>query len=283
MQRNKELHEFLLNKAEKLTEEWYESLDKSDPEGVYSSNDPKVIENLKTQNMAFHHHLCKIFVMEKEQFFKEFDEWIMEIATDPEHIKTPTHMIMREFLRVREQYITYIQEFANQQDYPVSQEKMDLWKTVIFDAFDIVMMRVFEGKAEHLNKKIEEQQKTINDLSSPLISLQQGRALLPLIGDIDDERATAIIDNTLTGCIEKGVDHLFLDLSGVLMVDTMVAQQIFQLITGLKLIGVKTTLSGIRPEIAQTAVQLGIDFGDVNISANLAQAMSDNVETETEE
>ncbi|MCA0987479.1 STAS domain-containing protein [Guptibacillus algicola] len=280
MQRNTELHEFLLNKAEELTEEWYESLDKSDPEGVYSSNDPRVIENLKAQNMAFHHHLCKIFVMEKEEFFKEFDEWIMEIATDPEHIKTPTHMIMREFLRVREQYINYIQQFANEQDYPVSQEKMDLWKTVIFDAFDIVMMRVFEGKAEHLNKKIEEQQKTINDLSSPLISLQKGRALLPLIGDIDDERATAIIDNTLTGCIEKGVDHLFLDLSGVLMVDTMVAQQIFQLITGLKLIGVTTTLSGIRPEIAQTAVQLGIDFGDVNISANLAQAMSSNEETE---
>ncbi|WP_377890114.1 STAS domain-containing protein [Alkalihalobacillus sp. R86527] len=283
MQRNIELHNFLLNKAEELTEEWYKSLDKSDPEGVYSSNDPKVINNLKAQNMSFHQHLCKIFIMEKEQFFKEFDEWIMEIATDSEHIKTPTHMIMREFLRVRDQYIAYIQQFINQQDYSVPQEKADLWKAVIFDAFDIVMMRVFEGKAEHLNKKIEEQQKTINDLSSPLISLQKGQALLPLVGDIDDERATSIIDNTLTGCIEKGVNHLFLDLSGVLMVDTMVAQQIFQLITGLKLIGVTATLSGIRPEIAQTAVQLGIDFGGVHISSNLAQAMTDSVEIESED
>ncbi|WP_270181329.1 STAS domain-containing protein [Alkalihalobacillus sp. CinArs1] len=283
MQRNIELHDFLLSKAEQLNEEWYQSLDKSDPEGVYSSNDPKVIENLKAQNMAFHHHLCKIFVMEKEQFFKEFDEWIMEIATDAEHIKTPTHLIMREFLRVREQYLTYIQEFINQQDYPIPQEKIDLWKTVIYDSFDIVMMRVFEGKAEHLNKRIEEQQKTINDLSSPLISLQKGQALLPIIGDIDDERASAIIDNTLTGCIEKGVNHLFLDLSGVYMVDTMVAQQIFQLLTGLKLIGVSTTLSGIRPEIAQTAVQLGIDFGSVNITSNLAQAMTNSTDMENEE
>lgn len=281
MQRNIELHDFLLEKADQLTEEWYKSLDKSDPEGVYSSDDPEVIRNLKAQNKAFHEHLTKIFVLEKEQFFKEFDEWITEIATDPEHINTPTHLIMREFLNVRDQYMNNIQEYINKQDYPVPQEKIDIWKTAIIESFDMVMMRVFEGKAEHLSKRIEEQQRTINDLSSPLIALQKGQALLPLVGDIDDERATSIIDNTLTGCIEKGVDHLFLDLSGVYMVDTMVAQQIFQLITGLKLIGVRTTLSGIRPEIAQTAVQLGIDFGNVNITSNLAQAMSGNTEAES--
>ncbi|MFP3340442.1 STAS domain-containing protein, partial [Micrococcus sp. SIMBA_131] len=72
----------------------------------------------------------------------------------------------------------------------------------------------------------------------------------------------------------KRVDHLFIDLSGVYLVDTRVAQQIFQLITGLKLIGVTATLSGIRPEIAQTAVQLGIDFGEILITSNLAQAIS---------
>ncbi|MFP3490379.1 STAS domain-containing protein, partial [Staphylococcus sp. SIMBA_130] len=83
-------------------------------------------------------------------------------------------------------------------------------------------------------------------------------ALLPLVGDIDSDRATAIFENTLEGCTTKRVDHLFIDLSGVYLVDTRVAQQIFQLITGLKLIGVTATLSGIRPEIAQTAVQLGI-------------------------
>ncbi|KMM39377.1 STAS domain-containing protein [Guptibacillus hwajinpoensis] len=273
MQRNKQLHEFLLNRAEQLTEEWYESLDKTGS-GVYASTDPNVIRNLKAQNFEFHQHLCKIFVMEKEAFFKEFDEWVIEIGRDPEHLNTPTHLIMREFLRVREQYMGFIKEYVDSLSAPPSQELIDVWKYAVIEAIDVVMTRVVEEKTNHLNERIEEQQQTINDLSSPLIDLPEGKALLPLVGDIDSDRASAILENTLEGCTTKKVDHLFIDLSGVYLVDTLVAQQIFQLINGLKLIGVTTTLSGLRPEIAQTAVQLGIDFGGINITSNLAGAIS---------
>ncbi|TKD72374.1 STAS domain-containing protein [Pseudalkalibacillus hwajinpoensis] len=273
MQRNKELHKFLLNRAEQLTEEWYESLDKSGT-GVYASTDPEAIRKLKAQNFEFHQHLCKIFIMEKEAFFKEFDDWVIEIGRDPEHLNTPTYLIMREFLRVREQYLGFINDFVDSLKTPVSQELIDIWKFAVIEAIDVVMTNVVEEKNKHLNKRIEEQQQTINDLSSPLIDLPEGKALLPLVGDIDSDRATAILDNTLQGCTTKRVDHLFIDLSGVYLVDTRVAQQIFQLITGLKLIGVTTTLSGLRPEIAQTAVQLGIDFGEINITSNLASAIS---------
>ncbi|MDQ0483815.1 STAS domain-containing protein [Guptibacillus hwajinpoensis] len=273
MQRNKQLHEFLLNRAEQLTEEWYESLDKTGS-GVYASTDPDVIRNLKAQNFEFHQHLCKIFVMEKEAFFKEFDEWVIEIGRDPEHLNTPTHLIMREFLRVREQYMGFIKEYVDSLSSSPSQELIDVWKYAVIEAIDVVMTRVVEEKTNHLNERIEEQQQTINDLSSPLIDLPEGKALLPLVGDIDSDRASAILENTLEGCTTKKVDHLFIDLSGVYLVDTLVAQQIFQLINGLKLIGVTTTLSGLRPEIAQTAVQLGIDFGGINITSNLAGAIS---------
>ncbi|MDP4549484.1 STAS domain-containing protein [Alkalihalobacillus macyae] len=273
MQRNKQLHEFLLNRAAQLTEEWYESLDKTGS-GVYASTDPHVIRNLKAQNFEFHQHLCKIFVMEKEAFFKEFDEWVIEIGRDPEHLNTPTHLIMREFLRVREQYMGFIKEYVDSLSSSPSQELIDVWKYAVIEAIDVVMTRVVEEKTNHLNERIEEQQQTINDLSSPLIDLPEGKALLPLVGDIDSDRASAILENTLEGCTTKKVDHLFIDLSGVYLVDTLVAQQIFQLINGLKLIGVTTTLSGLRPEIAQTAVQLGIDFGGINITSNLAGAIS---------
>ena len=273
MQRNKQLHDFLLNRAEQLTEEWYESLDKSGT-GVYASTDPDVIRNLKAQNFEFHQHLCKIFVMEKEAFFKEFDEWVIEIGRDPEHLNTATHLIMREFLRVREQYMGFIKEYVDSLNSSPDQELIDIWKYAVIEAIDVVMTRVVEEKTNHLNKRIEDQQQTINDLSSPLIDLPEGKALLPLVGDIDSDRASAILENTLEGCTTKKVDHLFIDLSGVYLVDTLVAQQIFQLINGLKLIGVTTTLSGLRPEIAQTAVQLGIDFSGINITPNLAGAIS---------
>ncbi|MCA0173873.1 STAS domain-containing protein [Bacillus sp. RAR_GA_16] len=273
MQRNKELHQFLLTKAEQLTEDWYASLDKSGT-GVYASTDPEVIRGLKAQNLEFHQHLCKIFIMEKGAFFNEFDDWVKEVGRDPEHLNTPTHLIMREFQRTREQYMDFIEEYSRTTENLVSQKSLDIWKLAIIEAIDVVMTRVVEEKSNHLTAKIEEQQQTINELSSPLIDLPDGKALLPLVGDIDSDRATAIFENTLEGCTTKRVDHLFIDLSGVYLVDTRVAQQIFQLITGLKLIGVTATLSGIRPEIAQTAVQLGIDFGEVRITSNLAQAIS---------
>ncbi len=273
MQRNKYLYQFLLNKAEQLTEDWYASLDKSGT-GVYSSTDPEVIKGLKAQNFEFHQHLCKIFIMKKDDFFEEFEDWVREIGRDPEHLNTPTHLIMREFLRVREQYMDFINMYTKETEDLVSQKSIDIWKYAVIEAIDVLMTRVVEEKSNHLNARIEEQQQTINELSSPLIDLPNGKALLPLVGDIDSDRASAIFENTLEGCTSKRVDHLFIDLSGVYLVDTRVAQQIFQLITGLKLIGVTTTLSGIRPEIAQTAVQLGIDFGEILITSNLAQAIS---------
>ncbi|WLR58894.1 STAS domain-containing protein [Guptibacillus hwajinpoensis] len=273
MQRNKELYQFLLNKAEQLTEDWYASLDKSGT-GVYSSTDPEVIKGLKAQNLEFHQHLCKIFIMKKDDFFEEFEDWVREIGRDPEHLNTPTHLIMREFLRVREQYMDFIDLYTKETEELVSQKSIDIWKYAVIEAIDVLMTRVVEEKSNHLNARIEEQQQTINELSSPLIDLPNGKALLPLVGDIDSDRASAIFEHTLEGCTNKRVDHLFIDLSGVYLVDTRVAQQIFQLITGLKLIGVTTTLSGIRPEIAQTAVQLGIDFGEIRITSNLAQAIS---------
>ncbi|MGG1687249.1 STAS domain-containing protein [Pseudalkalibacillus sp. NRS-1564] len=273
MQRNKELYQFLLNKAEQLTEDWYASLDKSGT-GVYSSTDPEVIKGLKAQNFEFHLHLCKIFIMKKDEFFEEFEDWVREIGRDPEHLNTPTHLIMREFLRVREQYMDFIDLYIKEAEDLVSQKSIDIWKYAVIEAIDVLMTRVVEEKSNHLNARIEEQQQTINELSSPLIDLPNGKALLPPVGDIDSDRASAIFENTLEGCTSKRVDHLFIDLSGVYLVDTRVAQQIFQLITGLKLIGVTATLSGIRPEIAQTAVQLGIDFGEIRITSNLAQAIS---------
>jgi rsbT co-antagonist protein RsbR len=99
--------------------------------------------------------------------------------------------------------------------------------------------------------------------------------LLPLIGEIDTTRARFIVENTLQHCIDKDISHLLIDLSGVLIIDTMVAQQIFQLVETLSLIGVKSTLSGIRPEIAMTAVQLGLSFESITIKSNLAQAISE--------
>ncbi|TLS36876.1 STAS domain-containing protein [Pseudalkalibacillus caeni] len=271
MHRNRELYAFLLDKAKRLTEEWYESLDKSDPEGVYASSDPEIIERLKEHNYEFHLHACKIFIEEKATFVKEFDEWILNLAADKEHLETPTHFIIREFINVREQYLSFLKEFVSENK--VSRQKEEIYNQSIIDVFDIAILRFTEEKANYLNSQLESQKAVINELSSPVISLNNKTGLLPLVGEIDTYRAKTVLEKTLQQSSAKGLDHLFIDLSGVIMVDTMVAHQLFQLIDTLKLLGITTTLSGIRPEIAQTAVQLGLNFENISTTATLSQAI----------
>lgn len=272
MHRNNKLHTFLLEKAKVLTEEWYESLDKVNSKGVYASTNPEVVATLKKQNFNFHLQLCKIFIEEEEKFFKDFEEWILSIAQDEQHLQTPIHHILQEFFRVRGQYLNFIDEFVAL--HQEEQEQQLLWNHMITKAFDNVVLKFVEENQKYSEERLQAQQDMIKELSSPVIALDNNRALLPLVGDIDTSRARFILENTLQQCGEKGINHLYIDLSGVVIIDTLVADQIFNLLKALSLIGVKTTLSGIRPEIAQTTVQLGISFNNISIKPTLAGALT---------
>ncbi|WP_396126104.1 STAS domain-containing protein [Cytobacillus firmus] len=142
-------------------------------------------------------------------------------------------------------------------------------KLVIDYTLDYVMETFTENFMDILLSRLSAQSLLIKELSTPVIPLSSEVGLLPLIGDIDTERAKFIMESTLQQSVKLGITHLIIDLSGVIMVDTMVAHQIFQVISSLKLIGVQSTLLGIRPEVAQTAIQLGIDFKDITTENSL--------------
>jgi rsbT co-antagonist protein RsbR len=113
------------------------------------------------------------------------------------------------------------------------------------------------------------------ELSTPVVSITKGLAVLPLIGSIDYERANMLMERTLEKASQLDLSRLILDLSGVVMIDTMVADKIFKLIDALKLIGVDTILTGLHPEIAQTMVNLRLKINHLNFKGNLMQALSD--------
>lgn len=273
MHRDKELHSFLLGKTWQMTEEWYASIDKTKATGVYASTNPETIETLKKQNHEFHEHFCEVFVQDKTTFLKDFEKWVVMIAKDEEHLNTPVTDIMKEFFKVQKQYLEFVQEFVSLHQGEYKQEVIDSWNKIIIETFNKIVTWFVEENYKYSEEKLVAQQVMINELSSPVIALNNHMGLLPLIGVIDTQRAKLIVENTLEQCTEKEITHLFIDLSGVLIIDTMVAQQIFSLIDTLGLIGVKATLSGIRPEIALTAIQLGLSFERVSIKSNLAQAI----------
>ncbi|MFE7083500.1 STAS domain-containing protein [Priestia megaterium] len=277
MNKNEQLRTFLLNNAKRLTEEWYASLDKNKATGVYASTDSKVIQRLKEQNYEFHLYICNGFVEDEKTFFDAFEMWIHKIAKDSEHVRTPTSSIIKEFMRVRKQYCDCIAEFVSTYEEDIEPTLINAWNEQVIRIFDITILKFITAAEETASIQLKAHQDMIHELSSPVIVIKKDVALLPLVGDIDTARAKMILESTLQQCTEKHIAYLYIDLSGVVMVDTMVAHQIFQLIDALNLLGVKSTLSGIRPEVAQTAIQLGLSFENIRIKSNLEQALESDV------
>ncbi|MCM3711516.1 STAS domain-containing protein [Sporosarcina luteola] len=273
MSETRKLYHFLLSKAEQMTEEWYDKLDKSDPSGVYSSTDPLEIEKLKGQNFAFHENAFRILIEEESEVMNRMESWILETTSDPQLISTPIEFIIREFMRTRDVYFGFIKEFVDENKESMTIESTLHYYELIIKITDQAIVWYTHERNRHLREKLRIQKDVINELSAPVIALSDQTALLPIVGELDADRARILLENTLEQCVAKGISSLYIDLSGVGLMDTMVAQQLFGLIQSLELIGVGTTLSGIRPEIALTAIQLGISFDNVRITSKLAQAI----------
>lgn len=103
----------------------------------------------------------------------------------------------------------------------------------------------------------------LQELSAPLIPVIEGITIMPLIGTIDTERAKQIMENLLTGVVKQRSEVVLIDITGVPVVDTMVAHHIIQAAEAVRLVGAKCMICGIRPEIAQTIVSLGINLNEI--------------------
>lgn len=273
MYSNKELHHFFVEKTWQLTEDWYENLDKSNSSGVYASNDPEIIKAVKQQNYEFHENFAELFRKEEGSFLADFEKWILKVAQDQEHAQTPIHFIIREFHRTQKQYLDLMNEFIEKNKDKLSLKEIHTIYQIISETMGYVIEWFTKEYNRNSEKRLHAQQELILELSTPVIALNNDTALLPLVGEIDTARAKILLEKTLEQCNRLGVNRLLLDLSGVVVIDTMVAHQIFQLVEALSLIGVKTDLSGIRPEVAQTAIQLGLKFDNISVNSSLANAI----------
>ncbi len=117
--------------------------------------------------------------------------------------------------------------------------------------------------------QIESQQQTIRELSTPILPLYEGILVLPLVGAIDSFRAGQMMERLLTTIAERQADIVILDITGVPVIDTAVANYLLQTARAAQLIGAHVILVGIGPEIAQTMVQLGVEVSSIEVGATL--------------
>ena len=145
-----------------------------------------------------------------------------------------------------------------------------LWKaTQILDALGLLTTEIYQRAREEV---INRQQQEMMELSTPVVKLYEGILALPLIGTLDSGRTQVVLESLLQRIVETGADKAILDITGVPTVDTLVAQHLLKTITAARLMGADCIISGIRPQIAQTIVHLGVDLKDVITKASLADA-----------
>lgn len=133
------------------------------------------------------------------------------------------------------------------------------------------LVNEYSGSWEHI---VSLQRVALQELSAPLIPVMDRITVMPLIGTIDTERAKLIMENLLEGVIKHNSEVVLIDITGVPVVDTMVAHHIIQAAEAVRLIGSTCILVGIRPEIAQTIVNLGIDLGKFPTKSSLRKGFT---------
>ena len=148
----------------------------------------------------------------------------------------------------------------------------ELWtSTVLLDKLGLYTTEVFLKSREDV---IRRQQAEMLELSTPVVKLWDGVLAVPLIGTLDSVRTQVVMENLLQSIVDTGSSIAIVDITGVPTVDTQVAQHLFKTVSAARLMGAQCIISGIRPQIAQAMVHLGVEFGDVVTKATLADALA---------
>lgn len=140
----------------------------------------------------------------------------------------------------------------------------------LIDSMGMHTMRTFQRTREAVIKR---QQEELLELSTPVVKLWDGVLALPLIGTLDSQRSQTVMESLLQRIVDTGSEIAIIDITGVPTVDTLVAQHLLKTVTAIRLMGADCIISGIRPQIAQTIVHLGLDLGTLTTKANLADAL----------
>jgi rsbT co-antagonist protein RsbR len=146
----------------------------------------------------------------------------------------------------------------------------EMWKaTLLIDELSILTIESYMRGREEV---IARQQQELLELSTPVVKLWDGVLALPMIGTLDSARTQIVMEALLVKIVETGSEIAILDITGVPTVDTLVAQHLLKTVAAARLMGAECIISGIRPQIAQTIVHLGVDLKDVVTKATLADA-----------
>lgn len=147
-----------------------------------------------------------------------------------------------------------------------------LWAlSELVDQLGLHTVRTYQKSREAVIKR---QQEELLELSTPVVKLWDGVLALPMIGTLDSQRTQVVMESLLQRIVDTGSEIAIIDITGVPTVDTLVAQHLLKTVTAIRLMGADCIISGVRPQIAQTIVHLGLDLQGIVTKASLADALA---------
>ncbi|RIW27194.1 STAS domain-containing protein [Bacillus salacetis] len=268
-----EFSDLIRERSTELAQEVTEKQNKKYPEMLSISNDMLTMREELVKLFA------ESFVLDKDERRRKFKAWGRKAGGQCATLNTSLEEMLNEF----PEYRTIIGELlmVKAKEYELSIEEfyemLNILETDISDVTCYFSLPFVDYQADQLRNS----KAALFELSVPVIPISDKVAVLPLVGDIDTSRAKLMLEKALEKSSELKVNYFILDLSGVPIIDTYVAQIIFQLIDSLELIGVKAKVTGMTPDIVQTVVNLGIDFQKIQTYSSLKQAINVIYSTET--
>jgi rsbT co-antagonist protein RsbR len=143
--------------------------------------------------------------------------------------------------------------------------------STLVDKMSQYTLTVYQRSREEI---IHRQQQELLELSTPVVKLWDGVLAVPMIGTLDSSRTQLVMESLLQRIVDTGSELAIIDITGVPTVDTLVAQHLLKTVTAIRLMGADCIISGVRPQIAQTIVHLGIDLQGITTKASLADALA---------
>lgn len=250
----KNFGEFIRLNEDGLLEKWMEEMDQEPDMLIQEVVNDFVYRDTSKEFVAL---IVSNITDDQASFSERLDEFAEKVV----HIGWPIQFVtagLRNFGLLVYKLMHQEEKFKEPKD--VAEEtafyQLQKWFLGIYN-------RIVNTYAETWEKTVSIQKEALQELSAPLLPIFENISVMPLIGTIDTERAKLIMENLLVGVVKNRSEVVLIDITGVPVVDTMVAHHIIQASEAVKLVGCQAMLVGIRPEIAQTIVNLGIDLDQI--------------------
>lgn len=259
------LSNYLYEHASQITEDWMNTRACEKPGSFYSSQPSVDVDRLlRIQHQQTVHLLISSFEANEKEFQYKLENWAQTVAKSRVDKRIQIHQVIKFLQKTRKIFWQYIQRFIEIKDDSLCNKNLVAkWSEIVHSAFDEMILKFSEYYHEFNEQRLSQHKELIKLLEIPLIKVCDKVSVLPVIGVLNTDRGFSLLNEIPLKVNESKVKSLILDLSGVSQIEEAVATQLTQLVQVLKMMGIHSYISGIRPEVARNAMSFGPDFHQI--------------------